>query len=189
VSPTEFGPVGNPNPGANGEGIGAPPPAPKLSRADEKRQRIFQDRMKRLMTRGMTAQQAYVAIQKEDYDRLPVSEKLKRLEMMVSGALQQFAGDIQNLQHNDRTIADSLDANFRAITKVFTKLNVSPEDQTALLKEAVEEIKAERKEREAAQAAAQKRAQEAAEKKAVTEEIGKAGEPAPPPEGATTFGG
>lgn len=164
-------------------------PEKRPSKNDLKRQQIFQDRMKRHMGKGMNAQQAYLAIQKEDYERLPITEKMKRLEATMMGGLQSLAQELANLQHNDQVLADAMDANFRAITKIFVKLNVPQEEQAKLLIECDAEIKAERKAKAEARAAAAKKAQEVAEKKEVVAEVGKAGEPAPPPEGATEFGG
>lgn len=107
----------------------------------------------------------------------------------MMGGLQSLAQELANLQHNDQVLADAMDANFRAITKIFVKLNVPQEEQAKLLIECDAEIKAERKAKAEARAAAAKKAQEVAEKKEVVAEVGKAGEPAPPPEGATEFGG
>lgn len=159
--------------------------ARKPSKADLKRQQIFLDRMKRKVNEGLTVQQAAQAIAQEDYDRLPIEQKMRNLESTVAGVANGFRQDCLRLEQNDRILADSMDVNFRAFQLILRKLGVSDEDQKAAVKTAVEEIKAERAAREAAAAAAA----EAQEKKTATEGADVAGEPPPPPEEATSFGG
>lgn len=116
----------------------------KVSKIDQKRQQIFRDRMERFIAKGMTPEQAVEAIQREDYERLPVPDKIKRLEGALIGNLQAIAGDMSNLRKNQTDLADAMDVNFRGFEKILAKLGVSVEDQRAMLKEAEDEIGAER---------------------------------------------
>jgi hypothetical protein len=174
----------NGNPGEQ-----AAPAPPKLSKMQQQKQKIFRDRMQRLTSKGMTPQQAYVALQKEDYERLPVTEKMKRLEATMIGAIQQLGHELQMLQQNDQIIADAMDANFRAITKILTKLGVSAEEQGKLLAESENEIKADRQAKFDARKAEMEKQHEEAKKAEIVKEAPKSGEPEPAPEDATTFGG
>jgi hypothetical protein len=124
--------------------VDAPKVINKPSKIDQKRQKIFQDRMKRFMSKGMTPEQAISAMQREDYDRLPPDQKIRRLESALVGNFQQVARDIGLLRQNQNDLADVMDVNFRAFEKMLIKLGVPSEDQKALLKEAEDEIRAER---------------------------------------------
>lgn len=121
-----------------------PPVKSKVSKIDQKRQRIFQERMQRFMSKGMNPQQAIEAMQREDYDRLPPNEKIRKLEGAIVGNFQAIARDIGILKQNQNDLADVMDVNFRAFEKMLKKLGVEVEDQKALLKEAEDEIRAER---------------------------------------------
>jgi hypothetical protein len=163
--------------------------AKKPSKADQKRHQIFIDRMKRKVNEGLTVQQAAQAIATEDYDRLPLDQKLKRLENVVHGAVEGFRSDALRLEHNERILADSMDVNFRAFQRMLRELGVSDEDQKAAVAEAAKEIEAERAARAAAISQARTAAAAAQERKEAAEAVDSAGEPPPPPEEATDFGG
>lgn len=164
----------------------------KMSKADEKRQQIFLDRMKRHIAGGKTPDQAYAAIQREDYDRMPLIDKVKRLEGMLVGNVQSIARDLSLLRENEKMLADIFDVNFRGFEKMLTKLGLPKEEQVKLLQEAEAEIKAEFAAREAQKAAAEAAAQEKAQEEALKASVD---QPAPAeeqgkvPEGATVFGG
>jgi len=132
----------------------------KLSKLDEKRQRIFQERMQRHMGKGLTQEQAFRAIQKEDYDALPLDKKFQRLEHMVSSALQNFAEEIMNLSQGQNAIGDAFDINYRAISKMFEKVGLPLKDHAEFMKLAQEEHIEVRKKAIEAQQAAQKAAME-----------------------------
>ena len=158
----------------------------KPTKIEEKRRKIYIDRMQRHMAKGMTAEQAHMKIQEEDYDRLPIEAKLKRLEQACMGAIQRLAQELASLQNNDQVIADAMDANFRAITKALVKLGVSGEEQVAFLKEAEAEIKADRENRQKVMEQHAAAIKDEAEKALVEKTIDKPGE-ATVPDGATEF--
>lgn len=153
------------------------------SKADLKRQQIFQERMQRLVGKGLSPQQAVERIQREDYERLPPNEKIKRLEGAIVGNFQAVARDVHMLRANETSLADIMDVNFRAFEKMLVKLGLPVEEQRKLLVEAEAEIKAEQAARQAQEAAAQ----EQANQQAVQASIDVPG-PQELPEGATVFG-
>lgn len=163
-------------------------PPQKLSKADLKRQEIFRQRMARLMSKGMNEQQAFERIQREDYERLPVIERVKKLEGAFMGNVQAIARDIHLLRQNESALADVMDVNFRAFEKMLVKLGLPVEEQRKLLVEAEAEIRAEREAAEAARQAAQAQQQEQAAQETVQEAVDVPGTPEIP-EGATVHGG
>lgn len=177
------------------------PPPKKVSLIDQKRIAALQERVRRWMNnhQGKSEQEAMMAIQREDYEALPPGEKIKRLEAMVTGALQNFGQDLMNVRHNQYSIADAFDVNYRAITKMFAKVGLPLELHAQFMKEAQDEFEAERKAAMEKQMAAQKAQMDAAkaaqEKKvmdAEAKEVTKAGTEAQGsdlPKDATVFGG
>ena len=157
--------------------VDAPKVANKPSKIDQKRQKIFQDRMKRFMSKGMTPEQAINAMQREDYERLPADAKVRRLESALVGNFQQVARDIGLLRQNQNDLADVMDVNFRAFEKMLIKLGVASEDQKALLKEAEDEIRAER-----LSAQLQAKAEEMAQQQGQEQMPPPDDEPMPPPD-------
>ena len=171
------------------EGTVEVPPEPRRpNKIDEKRQKIYRERMQRHIAKGLSAEQAHRKVMEEDYARLPIDQKMRLLEQSVMGAVQRLAQELESLQHNDRVIADALDVNFKAITKALLKQGVPGDDLAAFLKEAEEEIRTDREARRAAYEAAQQAAIQAQQQKQVEQTIDKPGE-APVPDGATTFEG
>ena len=168
--------------------IEVPPDAAerKPTKLEEKRRKIYIDRMQRHMAKGMTAEAAHMKIQEEDYDRLPIEAKLKRLEQACMGAIQRLAQELGSLQNNDQVIADAMDSNFRAITKALVKLGAPGEEQVAFLKEAEEEIKRDRESRQKVVEQHAAAIQAESEKALVEKTINQPGE-ASVPEGATEF--
>jgi hypothetical protein len=166
--------------------VNAPPPRP--TKADLKRQEIFRQRMGRLMAKGMTEQQAFERIQREDYERLPVAERVKRLEAAIIGNFQAIGKDIHLLRGNESALADVMDVNFRAFEKMLVSLGLPVVDQRKLLVEAEAEIRAEREAAEAARKAAQAQQQEQVAQETVQETIDVPGTPEVP-EGAVVHGG
>jgi hypothetical protein len=169
-----------------------------------KRQKIWMERFKRLLNKGVAKEKIPAILAKEDYDNMPLAEKFEQYKKTDLAMTRRLAGDINSLQYNDGVLADSMEVNFRAFAKMLVKLGLSSEDQKALVKEAEDEIKAEREKKiEQQKLAAEMRmkaAREAQEKK-VKEELLKAEgkeasldqgpppEEIPPPEEATVFGG
>lgn len=153
--------------------------AQKSTKIDQKKQQILVDRMRRHIAAGKTMEQAFAAIQREDYERLPLTDKVKRLEGMLVGNIRGVAQDISTLRQNEKTLADVLDVNFRGFEKMVTRLGLPVEEQRKLLTEAEAEIKAEW----AAQEEAKKEQQLKKEIDEPAREVLK------PPEGATVFGG
>jgi hypothetical protein len=150
------------------------------------------------------AEHVETILQREEYDKLPLDQKVARLEAMVVRGFQGIANEMRNLQHNDFELADAMDVNFRGLGKVLAQLGVSPEDQQKIMeaaradieKERADQAEAQRKAQAAAQAVTQaettlaKAVEGVAEKRAVEKEIDKPGESSEPPAGeATVFGG
>lgn len=166
-----------------------PPPQKKLSKMQMKKIQQYQERRRRLINKGVPEAQVEAVIAREDYEALPVAEKLKRLEGFVASALGQLGQEMSNLRHNDQVLSEAMDVNFTAIARILEKLGVSHDDQRKILDAVNEEIEAAAQRRmEAA-----KKAQEEAKKKAATDDLAAqaepSGEPPPPPAEATTFGG
>lgn len=170
------------------------------SKLDMKRQQILMDRVRRHMGKGMTQQQAFQAIQREDYEALPLEKKFARLETMVSQSFQRLAQEIMTVSQDQMAIGDAFDINYRGIQKLFKKLGVSDEDQKALIDEAQKEVIEERKKQHENRMAQMKAAEEAAEKSRAEAELKKAEAPvktngvheevgAEVPKEATVFGG
>ena len=152
-----------------------------------KRQQIFQERMQRHIAAGKTPEQAFAAVQKEDYERLPVADKVKRLEGLLFGNIQGLAKDLSLLKQNQTSLADVMDVNFRAFEKMLTKLGLPAEEQRKLFEEAEAEVKAELDARRAAIEANQKLATEEDEKKELAASVDQPGTPVVP-DGAAVFG-
>ena len=188
----------------------------KITKLDEKRMRAFQERMRRWMNnhpdkvKGKSdpeaAQIAAMALQQEDYDNLPIDQKFQRLENVVVGSLKKLGEDLVTVQHNQYSISDAFDVNYRAIAKMFAKLGIPLEEHNKFMKEAQAEFEAERqadmqrqvdaqkKVMEAQKKAAEERAAKIEEQKmnAEAKEVSKPGvvaEGATLPQDATVFGG
>lgn len=168
----------------------------KMSKIDEKRQRILMERLQRKMGSGMSREQAIMAIQKEDFDALPLDKKFARLESVVANSLRGLSQEVMNLSQGHMAIADAFDINYRAIQKLFTKLGVTPEEQKAFIEESQKEVIEERKkiiETRQAQMQAERDAAEKARMEAEAKPAEKqVAEPAPEgseiPKEATVFG-
>ena len=149
----------------------------KPNKMDQKRQQIFVDRIKRHMGNGLTQDQALQAVQREDYERMPVEKKLARLETMISQSFQRLGQEVMHLSQEHMAIGDAFDINYRSIQKMFIKLGLSAEDQKVLIEEAQKETIELRKKQVADMEMAelnQRRAeQEAAEQKRVEAEMAK----------------
>jgi hypothetical protein len=173
----------------------------KMSKLDQKRQQIFMDRLKRYVGKGMTQEQALNAMQKEDYDAMPLDKKFSRLETIVAQSFRNLSTEVMNLHQNHLAIADAFDINYRTIQKLFVKLGVSPEEQKVFVDEAQKEViearKREIEARDNARAAAMQAQQDVQEKAAVQAEMvpnansiqPAAAEGSPIPKEATVFGG
>jgi hypothetical protein len=167
------------------------------AKLEAKRQQILQDRMRRHMGRGLSQEQAWQAIQKEDFDALPMDKKFARLENMVSNTFRQLAQEIVNLGQGHAAVADAFDINYRAVHKIFVKLGVSPEEQQLLIAEAQGEVAEIRRRQQEGRAVAEKAFNDAQEKQRVEAELASAESPnqapssvgAEPPPEATVFGG
>ena len=187
---------------------------------DLKRIRAFQERIHRWMNNhqedlkklkeanpnatdkqieGAFQQRAMQALQQEDYDRLPPSEKIKRLEGMLAGSVKQIARDIMELRHNQDAIADAYEINYRALAQMFVKLGLPLEEQKKFMKQASDEIRAEHEAEIAKQEETRKKRMEAnaaaAEKAKMESEAREVAKPSTETHGAelpmdaTIFGG
>lgn len=129
---------------------------------------------------------AFQAIQREDYENLPVDKKLRILERSLVMFQQGIVGDIRALQQNDRSITHVFDVNLRTIARLFEKLGIDKEAQRKILDEIQNEMEAEdrerlikaRQEREAAAAAKLNKEVDAKPEEGAKVEV---------PEGATEF--
>ncbi len=130
---------------------------PKLDKMQMKRNQIFMERVRRHINAGMTQEQAIQAIAKEDYAKMPLDQKILRLENMLKGMAKQFSMDNLNLRRNDGAIADAFDINYRAISKMFRMLGLTPEQEKQCSLEAQEEFNKDRQNKLDAEA---KKAQE-----------------------------
>lgn len=117
---------------------------PKVSKLEQKRRQIFEQRVQRHVSSGMNVEDAIARVQKEDYDVLPVSEKIKHLEGMLIGNIQKLAEDITLLRQNQTMLANVMDANFKAFDKMLGKLGLSEDERKKLVEEAIMELHAER---------------------------------------------
>jgi hypothetical protein len=153
-----------------------------------KRAQIFKERVSRLMNKnpGMSQEEAFKTIQKEDHENLPIPKRLSKIENVIAQSMNNLAQEIQGLHHNDSTIAEAFDVNYRALGMMFEWLGINKEKQKEFVEKAIQEVK---EAKEAAQKA-QQAAQEATEEKAIVEGAKAVStEAAPIPEGATVFGG
>lgn len=164
-------------------------PVPKPpTKAQLKKMEIYAQRRQRLINKGVPEAQVDAVIAREDYERLPVAEKLKRLEHFVASALGQLGQEMGNLRHNDGVLADAMDVNFRSIAKALTKAGVSMDDQKKIVEEVQKEMEAEAQARAEAAEKAQKEVEEKA-RASDTKQVDVPGEAPAAPAEATTFGG
>lgn len=157
----------------------------KKNKIEEKKERIFAERVQRLVAKGKTEEEAALQIRREDYENLPISQKIVRLERMLLSFAREMGEDLQHLRENDWILSRATDINTRVINRCFKLAGVDQERQNAILKEVEEEF---RLEEEKAKEEAVKQEMEAAEKAVPTAENEPA-EALPTPEGATVFGG
>lgn len=167
-----------------------------------KRYQQHQERVKRMINKGMDPAKVEAAIAEEDYRALPVEKKFDMLMHSVRMAISGFAEDIQGLRFNDQMFSDVMAINSRAMTKCLIKAGISLEVQSDLIKEADAEIRAEfqkRQDERSMELKAKEAAAAAAQEKSIINQLKMAegsGLPAdisnnPPPtipDGATTFG-
>ena len=160
----------------------------KPTKLELKRQQIFQDRMKRKISDGLTPEQAYAAIQKEDWERLPADKKIAMMQVSFSQSLENVGRDLARLHDNQKDLADVMDVNFRAYGKMFVRLGIPDDEQVKMIKECEDEVRVEREAFLAQQAVKQKAEAEEAQKKELAETVDQPGE-TKVPDGATVFGG
>lgn len=123
----------------------------RVSKLEQKRQQIFNDRIQRYMGQGMSQQDAIARVQREDWERTPAEEKLKRFEGILFGNIEGLAKDMTLLKQNQEMLANIMDVNFKAFDKVLRKLGVSEEEQKKFVDEAIQEVHAEQQARKAAE--------------------------------------
>lgn len=171
----------------------------KANKIQEKRYRQHMERRQRLINSGTPEDKVDQQMAQEDYNAMPPEKKIARLEQIIQGTFQQFAQELANLRHNDGVLADAMDLNFKAFSRMLAKLGLPVEEHKAFMQQAQQEMVEERM----AEAAARRRAEEQqkldAEKKLAEQALQTAEEPklivpevteAPkPPDGATEFGG
>lgn len=157
--------------------------ARKPNKFEQKRQKILAERIQRKIAKGMSPDNAVASIQREDYEALPDSDKIKRLESAMIHNFQRLAGDINTLKSNQDQLADIMDVNFRAFEKMLLKLGIPLQEQLDTMTLVAEEIKTERE----ARAVAKQVEEEEAKKASLVDSVDQSGTPEVP-EGATVFG-
>lgn len=169
----------------------AKPVEQKLSKQQAKQLQKYIDRVRRHMGRGLTEDQARMLIAKEDYDNLSPEKKIKRLEGIVIGSVQGVRQDILNLKHNDSELADAMDINFRAFSKMLLKAGISLAEQNVFMAEAQAEVASEQERKAAKKLRQAEEAKAKAQDKTVKEEAAEpdASGPTAVPEAATEFKG
>jgi hypothetical protein len=173
----------------------------RLDKITQKRQQIYMDRRNRLLASGVPADKVDMSLAAEDYHNLSDSQKIKRLEGILSSTFQNFAKELNNLRHNDTVLADAMDVNFKAFSKMLVKVGVPLEEQQTFIQDAQKEMNEERAMEIAAKHAATKAKADASEKSRAEEALKEAESriaadvaaeelsAVPTPEGATEFGG
>ena len=163
-------------------------PHKKLSHKEAKQQRQFEEKIRRVINQNpnLTREQAVHKIMRDDYSSLPLEEKFKRLESVISGMFRDVAKDIRSLQFNDGIIANAMDLNMKSMTRCLELAGVSMEKQVAIMEVVQREFDASIKQEAKARADANEMA--------TLSNIEKQGETnpddvPPPPDGATVFGG
>jgi hypothetical protein len=156
---------------------------------EDKKAKRLDKRREQLRRMGTPEEQIDTKIALQDYEAMPLHQRIRRLESLVSGSLTGLSNDIAALQHNEVQISTILDQNFRAFSKALEKVGLSMEQQKEIMEETKREIDAEAQEAAQREEAARKAQEEAAEKARLESDVDKPGEPAPPPDGATVFGG
>lgn len=111
----------------------------------QKRMKNLEKRKKELKDKGLSDEEVEQTLAREEYESLPINEKVTRLERMVAETTQNFAKEINNLFYNDQLVADYMDINMRSVARIFAKLNVSVEEQKKITMEVQEELENERK--------------------------------------------
>ena len=163
----------------------------KVSNINKKREQIMRERMQRHINSGKTPQQAWEAVQREDYEKLPLDKKFERVEKLVARNAHVVATDLGAVRENQNILSDALDVNFRAFEMMLVELGMPIEKQKEFMKKAEEEIAAVRRmqeEERARQAAQTKAAVEKAEVEKSIDQPAPEGEEAKLPDGATVFG-
>lgn len=168
------------------------------AKAELKRAKARELRRQELRKAKVPEEMVEAMLEREEYEALPVDQKISRLEHIVAGMSRQVGKDIHNLEYNDGQIADALDVNLRAVAHMFEKLGISREEQIRFMGEAEKELAAELEAKKEAEkkAAAPPAPPAPTEAAAVETELAKAERPALTeeapvkheiPEGATTF--
>lgn len=166
-----------------------PPAQKKLSKIQVKKMQQYQERRRRMVNKGVPVEQVDAVIAREDYEKLPVGDKLKRMEGFIASALGQLGQELVNLRHNDQVLSEAMDVNFTAIARALVKVGVPLDEQRKIIDAVNEEIEqaAQRRQEAAKKAHDEAKAKVAQDNLATQSEP--AGEPPPPPAEATTFGG
>lgn len=176
--------------------------AKKPTKIEMKRMQQYLERRKRLINKGVPEDKVDQVIAEEDFNNLSTEAKLSRVHQAMNQAVQRLAQDINSLFYNQGVIDHVLDVNFKAFARCLTELGVAPEKQKEILETVEKEVIEERRKKAEEQKLAEEmrlKAQAEQHEKNVAGELAKAegkeglkdaapAEPAPIPEGATTFG-
>lgn len=173
----------------------------KMNKMMEKRIRQRLERRQRLINSGTPEDKVDQVMAEQDWAAMPLADKFKMLVHNINESFKRFAQDMMNVRTNQDMLADSMDVNFRAFAKMLEKAGVSAEVQAQCMKEAEDELAADKKKALEAQAEQVKKQAEQTEKQKVEAElksvegITSAGASnvdangTPVQDGATTFGG
>lgn len=93
-----------------------------------------------LKSKGVPEELIEQVLDQEDYNKLPIDQKVARLEQSVgqlqgfiSHALRQLSNEMVALRENQEEIADSFDINFKMLEEILVSLNVSEDTQKEIL--------------------------------------------------------
>ena len=164
----------------------------KPNKVNAKQQQIYNERARRLINQGVDPSKVDQIIAKEDYERMSPAQKISRLESMIVRTNRGIASDISTITENQRTLADFMDVNFAAFSKILESLGVSKEKQREIVEGVEAEFLAKRQAEEEEKAKALHESLEAQAKKHVEQTVdvpAPKDSPAETPEGATVFGG
>lgn len=155
----------------------------KQNKVEFKKQQIFEERVQRLVAGGMDPEMAAIKIRREDYESLPMAQKLVRLEKMILAFTRDIGGDLANIKHNEDLLSYATDVNTRVVSRCLELAGISKDRQQMIFEEVQKEFEAQAaKEKEEAA----KQELEQAEKPVQGEDVAAVSEV---PQEATVFGG
>lgn len=139
-----------------------------MDKQRNKAERLRQERRKQLLDNKVPEQLVDQIIQQEEYNRLPIDQKVLHLQHAVnqiqgsiSQAMRQMASEMVALWRNQEEIADAFDINLQMLEQILIKLGVDEAFQKAILDETTKKFYEKKKLIEEEKAKARQAAQEA----------------------------